>query len=97
MYVLVAYDIKDVEKRAKIHNKTHQICRKYLYPLQLSVFHGELDKTKYKNLIKELKNILNEDMDSLITITANNKNNLDFDIFGQSKQYSNIISSSTDA
>lgn len=50
MFVIVVYDI-NIKRVSKIH----KICREYLYPIQKSVFEGEISQKNLKKLQWELK------------------------------------------
>ena len=40
MYIILVYDIKQVDDYAKVQRKVFQICKRYLYHVQNSVFEG---------------------------------------------------------
>jgi CRISPR-associated protein Cas2 len=61
MYVIIVYDIN----KDRV-NKVKSKLRQYLYWIQNSVFEGEITKSNYKKMIKELKEIINENVDSII-------------------------------
>ena len=61
MFVILVYDIK--EERV---SKVMKICRKYLTWVQRSVFEGEITNAKLVMLINELKNIIDENYDSIL-------------------------------
>lgn len=60
MFVIVVYDIN--QKRV---SKFHKICRKYLYPIQRSVFEGDINQRKLKQLQRELEYNMNCNQDSI--------------------------------
>lgn len=64
MRVILVYDIN--EKRV---SKVLKVCRKYLYWVQNSVFEGEITEAKLEKLKSELKEIINENEDSIIIYT----------------------------
>jgi len=64
MNVILVYDIK--EERVQ---KVLKTCRKYLHWVQNSVFEGEISPAKLEKLKIELKEIINEDEDSVIIYT----------------------------
>jgi CRISPR-associated protein Cas2 len=47
-------------------------CRKYLNGVQNSVFEGELTSAEYKRLLKELKDIIDKSIDSILFYEINN-------------------------
>jgi len=61
MFVILVYDInvKRVQKMLKL-------SRKYLVHIQNSVFEGELTDKQYKEMKKEIKNLINKEYDSVI-------------------------------
>lgn len=61
MYIVIVYDIN--QKRV---NKALKIARKYLSWIQNSVLEGEITKGKYQMFLKEMKNVINEQEDSLL-------------------------------
>jgi len=61
MFIILVYDAN--EKRVQ---KFHKICKKYLTWVQKSVFEGEITSAKYRILIDELKEIMDEKEDSIL-------------------------------
>ncbi len=61
MYVIIVYDVK-VERV----NKIKSFLRRYLYWIQNSVFEGDLTKSEFKKIENGLKEIIEEDEDSVI-------------------------------
>lgn len=61
MFVILVYDFE--QKRVA---KALRIARKYLYWVQNSVFEGEITKSNYFKLKKELEAIMNPDTDSIV-------------------------------
>lgn len=61
MFVILVYDAN--EKRVQ---KFHRICKKYLTWVQNSVFEGNITEAKLRILIDELKEIMNEQEDSIL-------------------------------
>ena len=60
MFVILTYDV-----RQKRQNKTRNICKKYLYHVQKSVFEGYLTERQLDLLEQELERVINPDEDSL--------------------------------
>ena len=61
MYIIMVYDIN--EKRV---NKVLKKSRQFLNWVQNSVFEGEITPAKFEKLKIEVKEIINEDEDSII-------------------------------
>lgn len=61
MYLIIVYDIK-VDRV----NKVKSFLRQYLYWIQNSVFEGEVTKSEFKIIKYGLKEIIEEDEDSII-------------------------------
>ena len=61
IYILVIYDIK-IERI----NKVYKFLKTYLIWIQNSVFEGEVTKAQYKTMIIKLKELTDEDEDSII-------------------------------
>jgi CRISPR-associated protein Cas2 len=64
MYVILIYDVG--QKRVA---KMLKLCRKYLCWIQNSVFEGEISQAKLHELELEIKEIINEDEDSVIVFS----------------------------
>ena len=64
MYVILIYDVG--QKRVA---KMLKLCRKYLCWIQNSVFEGEISQAKLHELEMEIKEIINEDEDSVIVFS----------------------------
>ncbi len=61
MFIILVYDFN-----VKRVGKALKICRKYLHWVQNSVFEGEITKANLVKLKSELKNIMDEEEDSVI-------------------------------
>lgn len=61
MYLIIVYDIK-VERV----NKVKSFLRQYLYWIQNSVFEGEVSKSEFTIIKNGLKDIIEEEEDSII-------------------------------
>lgn len=61
MYLIIVYDIK-VDRV----NKVKSFLRQYLFWIQNSVFEGEVTKSEFKIIKYGLKEIIEEDEDSII-------------------------------
>ena len=73
MYIILVYDIKQVDNFAKVQRKVFQICKRYLYHIQNSVFEGELLESQIEKLKKELEEYLRKSLDSCIIFKSRNK------------------------
>ena len=73
MYVILIYDIKQVDNFVKVQRKVFQICKRYLYHVQNSVFEGELLESQIIKMKLELKEYLRKEMDSCIIFKSRNK------------------------
>lgn len=80
MYVIIVYDI-NVDRV----NKVKSFLRQYLFWIQNSVFEGELTKSEFKIVINGLKNIINEDVDSVIIYKLMMEESLERDVLGIEK------------
>lgn len=73
MYIILVYDIKQVDNFAKVQRKVFQICKRYLYHIQNSVFEGELLESQIEKMKIELNKYLRKNMDSCIIFKSRNK------------------------
>lgn len=80
MYYILVYDIK--EKRVQ---KVHKLMKRYLNWVQNSVFEGELTEGQYQSMKLELKNVMNEDEDSIIVYSLGSLKYTKRDIIGVEK------------
>lgn len=86
MYIIVVYDIKQVDNFAKVQRTVFKICKKYLYHIQNSVFEGNLTKYQIEKLKLELKAVLRGDDDSCIMFTSRNNRWLQKEILTNQKE-----------
>ncbi len=61
MYLVIVYDI-NVERV----NKVHKFLKSFLHWQQNSVFEGKVTKSQYNEIISTLKELVDEDEDSVI-------------------------------
>lgn len=61
MYIIIIYDIN-----VKRVNKVHKYLKTYLTWIQNSVFEGEITKSQYQIIITKLKELIDENQDSII-------------------------------
>ncbi len=73
MYVILIYDLKDIDYANRQRN-IHNICKKYLYKTQNSVFEGDITNVQFIKLKRELKQYVIKDKDSLVIFKITNKN-----------------------
>ena len=80
MYIILVYDIG--EKRV---GKMLRLCRKYLHWIQNSVFEGEITEVKLKEMIINIKRIIDEETDSIIIFKNPDQKWLDKQIVGKER------------
>ena len=61
MYLVVVYDV-NIERV----NKVHKYLKSYLHWQQNSVFEGKISKSQYNKIFMELKELVDEEEDSII-------------------------------
>ena len=84
MYVVLVYDISLEDKGAKRWRSVFKICKKYLSHFQKSVFRGDMTPSKFIQLRKELKQVIDEDEDFICIIKLMNDNVFGEEILGNS-------------
>ncbi|MCG7849172.1 MAG: CRISPR-associated endonuclease Cas2 [ANME-2 cluster archaeon] len=77
MYVIVVYDVS-----VKRLNRVRVFLKQYLNWVQNSVLEGELTKAEYMKVHSHLKNIIDEDEDSIFFYHVRDKMYLGFDELG---------------
>ncbi|AGN16026.1 CRISPR-associated endonuclease Cas2 [Methanobrevibacter sp. AbM4] len=80
MYVIIVYDV-NVDRV----NKVKSFLRQYLFWIQNSVFEGELTKSEFKIVVDGLKNIIDENTDSIIIYKLMMEESLERDVLGIEK------------
>ena len=78
-YAFLFYDVG--EKRVQ---KVFKICKKYLSHFHKSVFRGDMTPSKFIQLRKELKQVIDEDEDFICIIKLMNDNVFGEEILGNS-------------
>lgn len=86
MYVIVVYDIKQIDDFAKVQRRVFKVCKKYLYHVQNSVFEGNLTRYQVEKLELELKAVLRGDNDSCIIFKSRNQRWLEKKILTNQKE-----------
>ncbi|WP_413861934.1 CRISPR-associated endonuclease Cas2 [Methanobrevibacter sp. UBA417] len=86
MYLLLVYDIK-VERV----NKVKSFLRQNLYWVQNSVFEGEVTNSEFEYIKNKLKEIINEEEDSIIIYKLRMPELMDKQILGIEKAPLNNI------
>ncbi len=86
MYVIVAYDFN--EKRVA---KALKISRKYLTPVQNSIFEGDLTLGQLQQLKMELEKVMDPEIDSLILFMFDQTYYATREIIGVDKTVDNFI------
>jgi CRISPR-associated protein Cas2 len=80
MYVVIVYDI-DVERV----NKVNKFLKIYLYWRQNSVFEGELSNSQLEEVKAGLKEIVDENIDSVLIYKFPSKKNFELEVIGIEK------------
>ena len=80
MFVIMVYDIK--EERV---NKVLKISRKYLNWIQNSVLEGELTNAQLEKLKAELRDVIDEEQDSIIFYKLRTTSYMSKEIIGVEK------------
>jgi CRISPR-associated protein Cas2 len=80
MYLLIVYDV-DVDRV----NKVNKFLKMYLHWRQNSVFEGEVSISQFKKLKSGLKEIVNEDKDSILIYNLKERKNFKLEIIGIEK------------
>lgn len=86
MYVIITYDV-DEKRVAKVHKK----LKEYLIWTQNSVFEGEITRSLLKQCLFEIKNIIDEGIDSVNVYEIKNPNNLKKYTFGIDKMFDTMF------
>lgn len=86
MFVILSYDVG--EKRV---SKAAKIVKKYLSPVQRSLFQGFLTEKQLSGLKKELASVIDSTHDTVVIYKAANENNLTFDEIGIAKLQNSFI------
>jgi CRISPR-associated protein Cas2 len=86
MYVIIVYDV-NVERVAKIC----QYLRRYMDWVQNSVFEGELTDAEYKRIQHDVKDIIEEDEDSVRFYTFRTKDQVRIETLGIEKADTSCI------
>jgi CRISPR-associated protein Cas2 len=81
MYIILVYDIG--QKRV---GKMLKHCRKYLNWIQNSVFEGEINQGKLKEMMDTAYEIMDDEVDSIIVFKSRNKEWLEKEIMGFERQ-----------
>jgi CRISPR-associated protein Cas2 len=86
MYLIVVYDI-DVTRV----NKVNKFLKMYLHWRQNSVFEGEVTISQFKKIEVGLKEIVDEEVDSIMIYKLPDKNNLEMRVIGIEKNPIELI------
>ena len=86
MFVILAYDVG--EKRV---SKVAKKVKKFLFPVQRSLYQGFITEAKLKKLKKEVDSVIDKSSDSIIIYKLNDENTLRFEEIGISKISENYI------
>jgi len=87
-YVFLMYDIADEESESGKRRvaKVFKICKKYLTHHQRSVFRGEITPSKLIKLQKELKDVIDKDLDFITIIKLKNDKSFSEETIGKEKE-----------
>lgn len=86
MFVILVYDVK--QKRVSV---VHKICKKYLHPIQNSVFEGDITRKKLKDLQNELMRRIDIEYDAVCIYITSGEQHISKAQIGVHKDYGNII------
>lgn len=86
MYVIIVYDVD--QKRV---SKVCQFLRRFLHWVQNSAFEGELTEAQLEEVRLGLKEIIDQDYDSIYIYTFQSKKQLRKEILGQEKSITDNI------
>lgn len=86
MYVIIVYDVD--QKRV---SKVCQFLRRFLHWVQNSAFEGELTEAQLEEVKLGLKEIIDQDYDSIYIYTFQSKKQLRKEILGQEKSITDNI------
>lgn len=85
-YLIITYDIE--EKRV---NRVRKLLKRYFMWVQNSVFEGEISEGKLDKCMRELKLLIDENIDSIYFYRLENKLNYSKKILGVEKDLTNNI------
>ena len=79
MYLIVVYDISDVNLQNKIRN----YMRRFLYHTQFSVFEGDVTPSQFKEIELYMKNLKLESENSVIIYKLRDQSKVMKHVFGK--------------
>ena len=91
MYIVLVYDVSQEENGARRWSRIFKICKKYLTHIQNSVFEGELSKGQLAQLQKELKEYIDNELDSVIIFKSRQEKWLDKEFWGRKDDLTSFI------
>ena len=91
MYIVLVYDVSQEENGARRWSRIFKICKKYLTHIQNSVFEGELSKGQLAQLQKELKEYIDQELDSVIIFKSRQEKWLDKEFWGRKDDLTSFI------
>ncbi len=86
MYVIIAYDINE-ERVAKVN----RYLKRFLHWIQNSLFEGELTQSQMERIKVEIKDLINEDEDTVRIYIVRNKHQIEKINIGIEKNDTNMI------
>jgi len=92
-YIFLFYDIADEASEAGKYRvaKVFKICKKYLNHHQKSIFRGEITQANFLKLKKELKEVINKELDFISIIKVLNESSFDEETLGSTNTTSEDI------
>lgn len=91
MYVVLVYDISQIENGQKRWSRVFKICKKYLSHIQNSVFEGEISKVQLVQLQQELKPYVDKDLDSVIIFKSRHERWLYKEFWGKEEDKTSFL------
>lgn len=73
MYIVLVYDIKNVDDYSRTANRVFKTCKRFLTHIQNSVFEGNLSGSQLVELRTLLKRHLRKELDSCIIFKSHNE------------------------
>ena len=92
-YIFLFYDIADEASEAGKYRvaKVFKICKKYLSHHQKSIFRGEITQANFLQLKKELKEVIDKELDFISIIKVLNESSFDEETIGTTQSASEDI------
>jgi len=89
MYAILFYDIADRSKKEKDNSRhIRKTVEKYLPRVQYSVYEGEIRPSDFKRLSAELKEVVHDELDSIVMYRFESMSYSERLVLGQDKNES---------